>query len=106
MRGMSFLLDRTVKLREQRIPDSRLERTAESRWRRLDDDIAETFYLACTEGDLAAAGDLLAILEKWHIQRRYTDLREQQTRTTRLKRLGGELERQHITRGIRRPDAR
>ena len=103
MRGMSFLMDQAVKLREpKKIPESRLERTVEGQSNWLDDEITEAFERACAMGELVAADDLLTVLEKWHARRTYHSLSDKQTRVTALKRLSGELERRHLMKGTRR----
>ncbi len=99
MRSIGFLLDRAVKIREPRIPDSRLARVFDPQSYRMDDDIAAVFHHACASGDLGAADDLLMLLEKWHANRQYRDEAGKRGRATILKRLRCELDRQHIMGG-------
>ncbi len=107
MRGIGFILDKAVKIRQPHIPEKRLVRAFETQWRQLDDDSATAFNSACAAGDLDAAADLLSLMEAWHAKRTYRDSAEQRLRGTLLMRLRCELDRQHLMKGtapLHRPD--
>jgi hypothetical protein len=103
MRPFGILVDQAMKLREPSIPSDRQARVNPPPLRLLDDAVTEAFNQACIAGDLEAAADLLALVEKWHSRRSYSG--EQARRTDRIfaKRMQGELERRHIIRGTRPP---
>jgi hypothetical protein len=67
--------------------------------RRLDDDIEEVFNRACATNDLEAAGDLLALLEKWYARRSASYGRERRISGANLARTRRELDRLMLLRG-------
>jgi hypothetical protein len=98
---MGFLVDRTMKVREPSLPDSRLYRAVEANAWRYDDDLIEVFHRARGAKDLIEATEVLTLLEKWHVRRNYRDEHERQKRATGLKRMRAELDRDHLARGTR-----
>ena len=103
MRPFGTLIDKTARFREPPIPGSRLERVQPSVAHRLDEGITELFDYACITNDLEAAADLVALMETWHARRSYGDERQKRASGLHLKRMHGELERRHITRGTHPP---
>ena len=93
MRTFGFLVNRASSLHEMRIPSARLARVNQSLKRRLDDDVEEVFNRACATNDLEAAGDLLALLEKWHVRRSASYGRERRISGANLARTRKELDR-------------
>jgi hypothetical protein len=93
MRTFGFLVNRSSTLHEVRIPGSRLARVNQSLKRRLDDEVEEVFNRACATNDLAAAADLLGLLEKWHTRRAANYGRERRISGVGLARARKELER-------------
>ena len=61
--------------------------------RRLDDDIEAIFSRACATSNIDAAGDLLAVLEKWHIRRTKKYGRERRINSLDLQAARRKLER-------------
>ena len=104
MRPFGTLIEKAVKFREPSIPGARLDRVRPRNGYRLDEGINELFEYACITSDLEAAGDLVALMEKWHAGRRYKDYEQRRLVVIQLKRMRGELDRRHIMRGTR-PDA-
>lgn len=101
MRPFGTLIQKTVKFREPSIPDARLDRVLPRTEHRLEEGINELFEYACITSDLEAAGDLVALMEKWHARRVYKDAERRRLVAIQLKRMRGELDRRHIMRGTR-----
>ena len=101
MRPFGTLIKKTVKFREPTIPGARLDRALPRIEHRLDEGVHELFEYACITSDLEAAGDLVALMEKWHARRRYKDYDQRRLVVIQLKRMRGELDRRHIMRGTR-----
>jgi hypothetical protein len=99
MRPFGTLIEKAVKFREPSIPGARLDRVLPRTEHRLDDGINELFEYACITGDLEAAGELMALMEKWHARRTYKDYEQRRLVVIQLKRMRGELDRRHIMRG-------
>ena len=99
MRMFSVLVDKAVKFREPAIPDKRLTRVNPPAANRLEEGIMEVFTLACAAGDLEAAADLLALVEKWQARRPPVDEAAKRTASLWTRRMRGELERQHTMKG-------
>jgi hypothetical protein len=93
-----------VQLSKPPIPDPRLTRVNPPVMSRLDEGITELFDHACISGELEAAGDLLALLQRWQSRRSYADEQQRRMAGVHLKRMSGELERRHIMRGTRFAD--
>jgi len=101
MRPFGTLIEKTIKFREPTVPGARLERVNPPVTHRLDEGVADLFDHACIINELEAAADLVALLEKWHARRSYGDEQQRRAGAVHLKRMHGELERRHITRGTR-----
>jgi hypothetical protein len=101
MRPFGTLIDKTIKFREPSIPGARLERVQPPAINRLDEGIKELFDNACLSNDLDAAADLIALAEKWHARRPYSDEHHKQVGGVHVKRMHGELERRHIMHAAR-----
>jgi hypothetical protein len=101
MRPFGSLIEKAAKFREPPIPGARLDRVRPATVHRLDEGITELFDYACITGDLEAAADLLALMEKWHARRAYDDEEQRRPGSVQLKRMRAELERRHIMRGSR-----
>ncbi len=106
MRPFGTLIKKTVKFREPSIPGARMDRALPRTEYRLDEGINELFEYACITSDLAAAGDLVALMEQWHARRTYKDHEQRRLVIIQLKRMRGELDRRHIMRGTRPPPTR
>jgi hypothetical protein len=105
MRMFSSRISETVSFAEPAIPASRLGRVnppVRPAVNLLDEAVADVFNQACLLADLPAAGDLLALMAKWHERRQYADEHARRTDQTALRRMHGELERRHIMKGIPR----
>jgi hypothetical protein len=105
MRAFGILLDNTVRLRGPTIPDGRQARANPPAVRLLDEAMREAFNQACMIGELEAAADLLALMEKWSARRSYADEQTKRTDRLYLRRMLCELERRHIMRGTHAPTA-
>lgn len=101
MRPFGSLIDRTIQLSQPPIPDPRLERVNPPVMIALDEGITELFDRACVSGELDAAADLLALLERWQARRAYANDQQRRLAGVHLRRMHGELERRHIMRGTR-----
>jgi hypothetical protein len=101
MRPFGSIIDKAIQLRKPPIPDPRLERVNPPVMSRLDEGIMELFDQACVTGELEAAAELLALMEKWQARRAYPDEQQRRMGGVHLKRMHGELERRHIMRGSR-----
>ena len=94
MRTFGFIGNKTARsMHETPIPGARLARVNQALKRRLDDDVEEVFHRACATNDLESAGDLLALLEKWHSRRSASYGRERRITGANLQRARKELER-------------
>jgi hypothetical protein len=103
MRTFGFLVNRSTSLHEVRIPGSRLARLHQSLKRRLDDDLEDVFARACAMNDLESAGDLLAVMEKWHARRSASYGRERRISGASIERARKELERLCMLHGANPP---
>jgi hypothetical protein len=103
MRPFGTLIPKAVKFREPSIPHARLDRVTPRTEHRMDEGINELFEHACITSDLEAAGDLLALMERWHAQRTYKDYEQRRLVIIQLKRMHGELHRRHIMQGTKPP---
>jgi hypothetical protein len=101
MRQFGVLIDTVVKLRDPRVPDQRIARVNPAPVGRLDEGVKDLFEHACVAGDLDAAADLLALLEKWHARPCHGDEDRSPSRAVHVKRMQGELTRRHIAKGSR-----
>jgi hypothetical protein len=99
MRPFGTLIEKTVKFREPTIPGARLERANPPVANRLIEGAADLFSHACVINDLDAAGDVVAMLEKWHARRSHGDEQQRRVAGIHLKRMQAELERRRIMRG-------
>ena len=66
MSRLPFSLSRVANLHEAQVPSFRLAHPTRAYRRRLDDALEAVFQRACAANQMDAAGDVLAVLEKWH----------------------------------------
>ena len=92
MRSTGFLFNGSVSFSAPRPPQA-VDGTRPPSKRRLDDDIEAIFNRACATSNVEAAGDLLAVLEKWHIRRTKKYGRERRINSLDLQAARRKLER-------------
>ena len=105
MRAFGILVGGSVNIREParveiQIPESRLARASPPPVQRLDEEIRELFYRACSARDLLKATELLNLAAIWHARRSYADDQARRLDSTHMVRMRGELERLRIMKGI------
>ncbi len=104
MRSFGFIVEKMGVFHETRVPDTRLSRANPPDALLLDEAVKSAFDLACLNGDLETAADLLEVL----IRREARAAKDARTARpdggTLLPRMRAELDRRHIMRGTRPPE--